>query len=328
MATMRRFNYQHLLYFWAVVRTGSLRRACEELSLSAPTISAQLRTLEHRLGEKLLEKSGRTLVPTEIGKLVFGYADEIFGLGRELLDALENRPSRRPLRLVVGIDDVVPKETAHRLIEPALRMDHEVRLVCREGTLERLTADLAVHEIDMVLSDAALSPSLNVRAYSHHLGESAITWMSMPRIAAALRKGFPRTLDGVPMLLPTSDTAIRRAIDQWLARLGIHALIVGEFEDYGLLREFAHAGHGLIPVPALQVEYFRELYGLVPIGTAEGISVQFYALSIEKKIKHPAVAAIVQNARQIFLDQAATQPRPRRSGARRRRYRGARLRAD
>jgi LysR family transcriptional activator of nhaA len=328
MATLRRFNYQHLLYFWAVVRTGSLRRACEELSLSAPTISAQLRTLEHRLGEKLLEKAGRTLVPTEIGKLVFGYADEIFGLGRELLDALENRPSRRPLRLVVGIDDVVPKETAHRLIEPALRMEHAVRLVCREGTLERLTADLAVHEIDVVLSDAALSPSLNVRAYSHHLGESAITWMSMPRIAAALRKGFPRTLDGVPMLLPTSDTAIRRAIDQWLSRLGIHALIVGEFEDYGLLREFAHAGHGLIPVPALQVEYFRELYGLVPIGTAEGITVQFYALSIEKKIKHPAVAAIVQNARQIFSDQAATYPRQRRSGARRRRYRGARLRAD
>ena len=328
MATLRRFNYQHLLYFWAVVRTGSLRRACEELSLSAPTISAQLRTLEHRLGEKLLEKSGRTLVPTEIGKLVFGYADEIFGLGRELLDALENRPSRRPLRLVIGIDDVVPKETAHRLIEPALRMEHAVRLVCREGTLERLTADLAVHEIDMVLSDAALSPSLNVRAYSHHLGESAITWMSMPRIAAALRKGFPRTLDGVPLLLPTSDTAVRRAIDQWLARLGIHPLIAGEFEDYGLLREFAHAGHGLIPVPALQVEYFRELYGLVPIGTADGISVQFYALSIEKKIKHPAVAVIVQNARKIFSAQAAAGPRLRRSGARRRRYRGARLSAD
>jgi LysR family transcriptional regulator, transcriptional activator of nhaA len=252
MVTLRRFNYQHLLYFWAVVRTGSLRRACEELSLSAPTISAQLRTLEHRLGEKLLAKSGRTLVPTEIGKLVFGYADEIFGLGRELVDALENRPSRRPLRLIVGIDDVVPKETAHRLIEPALRMEHAVRLVCREGTLDRLAADLAVHEIDVVLSDAALTPSLNVRAYSHHLGESAITWMSMPRIAAALRKGYPRSLDGVPMLLPTGDTAVRRAIDQWLARLEIHALVVGEFEDYGLLREFARAGHGLIPVPALQ----------------------------------------------------------------------------
>src|SRR5262245_31353940 len=160
MAQLRRFNYQHLLYFWSVVRTGSLRRACDELSLSAPTVSAQLRTLEHRLGEKLLGRSGRTLVPTEVGKLVYGYADEIFGLGRELVDALENRPSRRPLRLVVGIDDVVPKETAHRLIEPALRMENAVRIVCREGTLDRLAADLAVHEIDVVLSDAALTPSL------------------------------------------------------------------------------------------------------------------------------------------------------------------------
>ena len=305
MGTLRRFNYQHLLYFWAVVRTGSLRRACEELSLSAPTISAQLRTLEHRMGEKLLTRSGRTLVPTEVGKLVYGYADDIFGLGREMLDALENRPSRRPLRLVVGIDDVVPKETAHRLIEPALRMEHAVRIVCREGTLDRLAADLAVHEIDVVLSDAALTPSLNVRAYSHHLGESAITWMSMPRIAATLRRGFPKSLDGVPMLLPTSDTAIRRAIDQWLARFDIHALVVGEFEDYGLLREFARAGHGLIPVPALQVEYFTELYGLKPVGIAAGVSVQFYALSVERKIKHPAVAAIVQGARRIFAEQPA-----------------------
>src|SRR5215510_1324741 len=300
MSLHRRFNYQHLLYFWAVVRSGSLNRACEELSLSAPTVSAQLRTLEHRLGEKLLTKSGRTLVPTEIGKMVFRYADEIFTVGRELVDALEHRPSKRPLRLVVGIDDVVPKETAQRLIEPALRMEHSVRIVCREGTLERLAADLAVHEIDVVLSDAPLTPSLNVRAYSHHLGESAITWMSMPQIAAALRRGFPKSLDGVPVLLPTSDTAIRRAIDQWLARLDIHALVVGEFEDYGLLREFAHAGHGLIPVPSLQVDYFRELYGLVPIGIADGVSVQFYALSIERKIRHPAVAAIVQNAREIF----------------------------
>ncbi len=305
MAQLRRFNYQHLLYFWSVVRTGSLRRACEELALSAPTISAQLRTLEQRLGEKLLARSGRTLVPTEVGKMVYGYANEIFGLGRELVDTLENRPSRRPLRLVVGIDDVVPKETAHRLIEPALRMEHAVRIVCREGTLDRLAADLAVHEIDVVLSDAALTPSLNVRAYSHHLGESAIVWMSMPKIAAALRRGFPKSMDGVPVLLPTSDTAIRRAIDQWLARLDIHALVIGEFEDYGLLREFARAGHGLIPVPSLQVNYFRELYGLAPIGVADGVTVQFYALSIERKIRHPAVAAIVQNARQIFAEQPA-----------------------
>ena len=306
MSLHRRFNYQHLLYFWAVVRSGSLNRACEELSLSAPTVSAQLRTLEHRLGEKLLTKSGRTLVPTEIGKMVFRYADEIFTVGRELVDALEHRPSKRPLRLVVGIDDVVPKETAQRLIEPALRMEHPVRIVCREGTLERLAADLAVHEIDVVLSDAPLTPSLNVRAYSHHLGTSPITWMSMPAIAGTLKRGFPKSLDGVPLLLPTEDTAIRRAIDQWMAKLDIHALIAGEFEDYALLREFAHAGHGLIPVPALQVDQLRKLSGLVPIGTVDEVTVQFHAITVDRRIQHPAVAAIVQNARQTLASQASS----------------------
>jgi LysR family transcriptional activator of nhaA len=303
MRPYRRFNYQHLLYFWTVVRAGSLSRASEELSLSAPTISAQLRTLEQRLGEKLLMKSGRKLVPTEIGKMVYGYANEIFGAGRDLVDALEQRPSQRPLRLVVGIDDVVPKETARRVIEPVLRMEQSVRIVCREGTLERLAADLAVHEIDVVLSDAPLTPSLNVRAFSHHLGASPLVWMSMPAIARTLRRGFPKTLDGVPLLLPTDDTAIRRAIDQWLARIDIHALVLGEFEDYELLREFGQAGHGLVPVPALQVKQFRELYGLVPVGNVREVTFQLYALTIARKIQHPAVVTLVQSARRIFAGQ-------------------------
>ena len=183
MAVIRKLNYQHLLYFWSVVRTGSLTRACEELALSAPTISAQLRTLEARLGEKLLTKAGRTLVPTEVGRLVYSYADEIFGLGRDLVDALEHRPTRRPLRVIVGIDDVVPKAIAHRLLEPALGLKRPVRLVCREGTLERLFADLAVHEIDLVLSDWPITQRLHVRAYSHHLGTCEESWMATPALA-------------------------------------------------------------------------------------------------------------------------------------------------
>ena len=198
MASIRRLNYQHLLYFWAVVRTGSLTRACKELSLSAPTISAQLRTLEERLGETLLVKSGRTLVPTEVGRLVYGYADEIFRLGQELVEALNHRPTARPLRMVVGIDDVVPKEIAYRLIQPTLQIERSVRMTCREGTLERLVADLAIHEIDVVLSDAPITPSLNVRAYSHPLGSCEVLWMATPAIAKTLRRGFPKSLDGVP----------------------------------------------------------------------------------------------------------------------------------
>jgi LysR family transcriptional activator of nhaA len=300
MAVIRKLNYQHLLYFWSVVRTGSLARACEELALSAPTISAQLRTLEERLGEKLLTKSGRTLVPTEVGRLVYGYADEIFSLGRDLVDALEHRPTRRPLRLAVGIDDVVPKEIAHRFLEPALALKQPVRIVCREGTLERLVADLAVHEIDLVLSDAPITPSLHVRAYSHHLGTCEESWMATADLAKTLRRGFPQSLHGVPALLPTDDTAIRRALDQWFDRQGVRPVVRGEFEDYALMREFARAGHGFTPVPAILQEQFRREYGFSFVGRATGVDAQFFAISVERKIKHPAVAAIVEHAREIF----------------------------
>lgn len=300
MSTFRRLNFQHLLYFWSVVRAGSLTRACEQLNLSPPTVSAQLRTLEERLGEKLLTKSGRTLVPTEVGRLVFGYADEIFGLGRDLMEALEQRPSKRPLRLIVGIDDVLPKEIAHRLLEPALKLSQSVRVICREGTLERLVADLAVHEADVVLSDSPLTPSLNIRAYNHHLGGCGVSWMAVPALAEALQPGYPGSLTGAPVLLPTDDTAIRRAVDQWLEKHDIRPVIVGEFEDYALLREFARAGQGLAPVPSVLEEVFRSQSGLHFIGAAHGIQAKFYAISMERKIRHPAVVAICDAAREIF----------------------------
>lgn len=309
MASLRRLNYQHLLYFWSVVRTGSITRACEELALSAPTVSAQLRTLEERLGEKLLMKSGRKLLPTEIGRVVFSYAQEIFGLGHELIETLEHRPSQRPLRLVIGIDDVLPKEIAQRLIEPVLHLAQPVRITCRESTLERLVADLAVHELDVVLSDSPATPTLNVRAYNHSLGSCEVCWMAMPAIAASLRRGFPRSLDGVPMLLPTDDTAIRRSLDQWLERNDIHPLLAGEFEDYALLREFARAGHGFAPVPTVQEQQFKKQFGFVRIGLVESVRAEFFAISVERRVKHPAVAAIVDGARDIFGAFAAKSPR-------------------
>jgi LysR family transcriptional activator of nhaA len=301
MATLRRLNYQHLLYFWAVVRTGSLTRASNELALSPPTISAQLRTLEERFGEKLLAKHGRTLVPTEIGKLVYHYADQIFGLGRDLLEALEHRPSTRPLRLVVGIDDVLPKEIAYRILKAAFALKRPVRLLCREGTLDRLVADLAVHDIDVVLSDAPVTPSLNVRAYSHSLGTCESIWMATPALARTLRRGFPKSLDGVPVLLPTDDTAIRRSLDQWLAKHDVHPVMIGEFEDYAMLCEFAREGHGFAPVPSILEDQFRREYGFARIGVATGIRAEFYAISVERRIKNAAVAAMAENARDAFL---------------------------
>jgi LysR family transcriptional activator of nhaA len=301
MASMKRLNYQHLLYFWTVVRIGRLTRAADELALSPSTISAQLRTLEERFGERLLAKHGRTLVPTEIGKLVYGYAEQIFGLGRDLVEALEQRPSARPLRLIVGIDDVVPKEIAYRILKSTFTLKRPVRLVCREGTLERLVADLAVHDIDVVLSDAPVTPSLNVRAYSHSLGTCEAIWMATPALAKTLRRGFPQSLDGVPVLLPTDDTAIRRALDQWLEKHAVHPILIGEFEDYAMLREFARAGHGFAPVPSILEDQFRREYGFARVGVAKGIKAEFYAISVERKIKNPAVAVMAENARDAFL---------------------------
>lgn len=300
MAAIRRLNYQHLLYFWAVVRTGSLTRACQELALSAPTISMQLRTLEERLGEKLLAKSGRALVPTEVGRLVFSYADEIFGLGQDLMEALEHRPTARPLRLVVGIDDVVPKEIAYRILKPTLALKRPVRLSCREGTLDRLVADLALHEVHVVLSDAPITPSLNVRAYSHSVGTCEVLWMATPTVAKTLRRTFPKSLSGVPVLLPTDDTAIRRSLDQWFEKQDLRPVMIGEFEDYAMLREFARGGHGFFPVPSILEDQFCKEYGVARVGPVSGIRAEFYAISVERKIRNPAVAEMIEHGRDAF----------------------------
>jgi LysR family transcriptional activator of nhaA len=295
---MEWLNYHHLFYFWKVVRAGSIARACTELRLAPPTISAQLRDLEAHLGEKLLTRSGRSLIPTETGHTVFHYAEDIFGLGQELVDAVKQRPSGRPLRLAIGVDDVLPKEIAHRLIEPALHLNEQVRILCREASLERLVVELAVHELDIVLSDAPITPSLNLRAYNHLLGECGVSFMGTPELARSLRRRFPKSLDGAPMLLPTADTAIRRNLDHWLDTLEIRPLVVGEFEDYALLRVFGEAGVGVFPAPSVLDQQMSRQYGLKRIGHTESVRGRFYAISIERKLKHPAVVAICETARQ------------------------------
>jgi LysR family transcriptional activator of nhaA len=297
---MEWLNYHHLFYFWKVVRLGSITAACKELRLAPPTVSAQLRTLEDQLGEKLLMRRGRALVPTDVGQMVYGYAQQIFGLGQELMDAVKQRPTGRPIRLVVGVDDVLPKEIAQALIEPALGLKQPVRLLCREGSLEPLLAALALHELDVVLSDTPVTPSLNVRAYNHPLGDCGVIWMGAPTLAKAHRRGFPKSLDGAPMLLPTDDTALRRDLDQWCDTQAIRPIMVAEFEDYGLLRAFGQEGTGVIPVPSVLEKVFRKQYGLQRIGLAEGVVVRFYAVSIERRIRHPAVVAICATARALF----------------------------
>jgi LysR family transcriptional activator of nhaA len=295
---MEWLNYHHLFYFWKVLRAGSITRACEELRLAPPTVSAQLRSLEDQLGEKLLIKSGRRLVPTEMGQIAYRYADEIFSLGQEMMDAIRQRPTDKPFRLVIGVDDVLPKEVAQELIEPALHLPKPVVLRCHEANLESLMAKLAVHEIDLVLSDAPVTPTLNIRAYNHLLGESGVDWVGVPRLAARYRRNFPKSMAGAPILLPTDDTAIRRKLDRWFDALGVRPALVGEFDDFALLRAFAQTGAGMFPIPSVLERKFHKQYGFDRVGRADGVTGQFYAVSIERKLKNPAVIAICETARE------------------------------
>ena len=294
---MEWLNYHHLLYFWMVVRTGSVSAASAELRLAPPTISVQIRRLEEQLGEKLLRRSGRRLLPTEMGQAVFRYADEIFSLGGELLDMVRGRPTHRPMKLIVGVVDVMPKFIAHWLIEPALRLGERVRIVCREASPEQLLAQLSLQSLDVVLSDAPIGPGVSVRAYNHLLGETGVSFLGNARLAQTHRRRFPKSLHGAPILLPATNTAIRRSIDQWLETADIRPDIVGEFEDSELLWEFGGAGDGIFPVPTVLERHLTRLHRVKVVGRTDAVRGRFYAISVERRLKHPAVVAICETAR-------------------------------
>ncbi|MGH9590658.1 MAG: transcriptional activator NhaR [Terracidiphilus sp.] len=295
---MEWLNYHHLLYFWTVVRAGSIHEASQQLRISPPAISAQLKLLEDRLGEKLLARSGRRLVLTEMGKTVFSYAEDIFSLGRELVDVVKNRPIGRPLRLDVGVVDVMPKVVVQLLLQPALHLREAVRIVCREATSDQLLGRLAIHELDVVLSDSPADPALKVRAYSHLLGECGVMFVAGRNMAARYRRNFPRSLNGAPMFLPTENTALRRNLDFWFESSGIRPVVLGEFEDYALLRAFGETGVGVFPVPSVSEPQLQKQKELKMIGATSEVRTQFYAISAERKLQHPAVLAIRNAARQ------------------------------
>jgi LysR family transcriptional regulator, transcriptional activator of nhaA len=289
---MEWLNYHHLFYFWTVVRAGSIHRAGAELRVSPPAISSQLKLLEDQLGEKLLARSGRRLVLTETGRTVFSYAEDIFSLGRELLDVVKNRPIGRPLRLDVGVVDVMPKIVVQALLEPAFRIRETVRIVCREASSDQLLARLATHELDVVLSDSPVDPTLKIRAYSHLLGESGVVFVTGSKLAARYQRAFPQSLDGAPMFLPTDNTALRRNLDFWFESRRIRPSILGEFEDYALLRAFGESGTGVFPIPSVVKRQIQKQKGLRAVGLTNEVRTQFYAISAERKLQHPAVVAI------------------------------------
>lgn len=300
---MEWLNYHHLYYFWTVAREESISRAGERLSLAPSTISAQLSKLEEMLGGKLFRRAGRHLELTEMGRLVFRYADEIFTLGREMLDTVRGRPVSGPLRLVVGIVDALPKLVARKLLEPALRLPEEIHLICHEGKEEQLLAELSVHGLDLVLTDTPVKSSLSVKAYSHLLGECALSFFATEPLAGKLAGAFPGSLDGAPMLLPTPMSALRGSLDKWFDSLDIRPLIAGEFDDQALLKVFGQAGDGIFAAPTVIEEEVCHQHGVRVIGRSDAIREQFYAISVERIIKHPAVAAI-QKAAARFIFQS------------------------
>lgn len=294
---MEWLNYHHLFYFWTVAREGSIAKAGAKLSLAQPTISGQIRALENVLGEKLFSRSGRGLVLTEVGRMVLGYAEEIFSLGRELLDSVKDRPTGRPIQFVVGVADVLPKAVAYRLIEPALHLPEPIQVICREDRPDRLLTELAAHELDVILSDAPIGPTVRVRAFNHLLGECGVTFFGDARLASAHRRSFPNSLHGAPFLLPTDMTAVRRSLDQWFEARQIRPRVVGEFDDFSLLHTFGEAGAGIFAAPSVLERQLRK-EGFRVIGHASEVRERFYAISVERRIKHPAVVAICQSARE------------------------------
>ena len=297
-------NYHHLLYFWVVAREGGLVAAGRVLNLSHPTLSAQIHSLENQLGEKLFVRTGRRLELTEMGRVVLRYADEIFSLGREMLDTVRGRSTGQPLRLNVGIADAVPKLVVRRLLEPALALPEPVRLICHEGEYVDLLADLARHSLDIVIADAPVPPGSSVRAFHHLLGETGVTVFAARSIARKHRGRFPASLDGAPILLPLENLNLRRALNQWFERLDVRPHVVAEFEDSALLTEFGGDGMGIFAAPSVIEDEIVAQYGVEILGRTNEVRERFYAISVERKLKNPAVVAITAAARhELFAPQ-------------------------
>jgi LysR family transcriptional activator of nhaA len=294
---MKHLNYQHLLYFWMVAREGSVTDAARLLHLSQPTISGQLKTLERSLGVKLFRKQGRRLVLTDQGRLIFRYADEIFSLGRELTDALSGSQTGRPSRLTVGIADTLPKLVVHRLLEPTYAIGEALHLICVEGPPEELLAQLALHRIDLALLDMPAPPTVNVRVFSHLLGESELTVFGAADLADRFSAGFPQSLHGSPFLLPGEQSVLRRSLEQWFDQHEIRPVIRGEFADSALLKVFGQAGVGLFVAPSVTQKEVEQQFQVRALGKLDGLQEQFFAVSIERKLRHPAVIAISQAAK-------------------------------
>jgi LysR family transcriptional activator of nhaA len=295
---MHNLNYKHLRYFWMVASSGSITKASEQLHLTPQSISGQLRELEDSLGVKLFTRVGRGLEVSDSGRAILSYAEEIFALGDELFEAVKNQKTKKALPFKVGITDSVPKSIAYRLVEPAIHLPEEVKLICREGRLAPLLAELAVHNLDMVIADRPMPNNLNVRGFNHLLGESSLSVFGNPILVASAKGKFPQNLDNMPFLLPGEDVAIRVKLMRWLEENRIHARIVGEFDDGALLKAFGQAGAGFFVAPTAIKKDIEKQYQVKSLGEITSILEQIYAITTERRLTHPAIVAISEVARE------------------------------
>jgi LysR family transcriptional activator of nhaA len=298
-------NFKHLQYFWTVARSGGVLRAAERLHVTPQTISGQLQLLEERLGRKLFRKQGRRLELTEDGRTALRYADEIFSLGEQLEEALARGDGGRAIEFRVGVADAVAKSLAYRLIEPAAKLPDVVRMVCREGKMEVLLSELAIHRLDLVIANVPMPASFSVQAFNHKLGESGVSFFAAPALASRCKGRFPANLSGMPLLLPGHDSPLAARLQRWLERESVTPRIVGEFDDSALMKAFGQNGQGIFVGSTALEREVRDQYGVRVLGRTDAVREEFFAISVERRLSHPCVIAITDKAREDLFTQPA-----------------------
>lgn len=296
-------NYRQLHYFWVVAKTGSIVRACEQLNLTPQTISGQISLLEQTFGVDLFKRVGRQLELTEAGRLALPYAEQMFQLGDELEALLRTQPDEQQILFRVGVADVVPKSIVYRLIAPTMELSEPMRITCREDQLERLLADLAIQRLDLVISDSPMPSHLDIKGYSQKLGECGVSFFATKALAQKYGQDFPQGMQGAPLLIPGQLTVLRSRLMRWFAEQKIQPKIVGEFDDSALMKAFGKSGSGIFMAPSVIADEVMAQYDVVMIGQTDAVTESFYAISVERKVKHPGIVAITEGARrELFTD--------------------------
>lgn len=285
-------NYKQFHYFWAVAKAGSIVKASKQLHLTPQTISGQIAILEASLGVSLFRKVGRGIELTETGELALTYAEDIFQTGNALEQTLRLGSAERHRLFRVGISDAVPKSIAYRLLAPAMALVEPIKIICREGKLESLLGELAIHRLDLVLSDRPMPSDVDIKGRSHALLECGLNFFAAPTLELSPQHNFPGHLMHAPLLVPGEDSAVRKRLMSWLNTLRIQPMIVGEFDDSALMRAFGQAGVGIFCAPSIIADEVIAQHQVLKIGETDEVVERYYAISVERRASHPAVIAV------------------------------------